>query len=94
MHTTEFNLSSNYRTLTNGMTVIYRLRDINRIVRMLQSDGHYVEPMDLTLGDHPADRHIDSPTYASPFNRKQHLRLIVGEWVTTSIGLIVTKRPS
>ena len=87
VHTTEFNLTSDEHTLSEGQTVIFRRRDIELMVRELKSSGHRVEPIDLSLGNHPLDRHVDVPPYSSD----RHLRLHLGDWVTTSIGLIITK---
>lgn len=88
VHTTEFNLTSNRRTITRGDTVIFRRRDIEKIVRRLIDAGHSVEPLDLTIGDHAYDQLVDRP----PFERgPAHLRLVLGRYAVTSIGLIIRK---
>jgi len=42
--------------------------------------------MDYTLGSAPEDLHVDVPPYTDV-----HLRTQLGEYVTTSVALIVTK---
>lgn len=88
VHTTELNLSSNDSTLSEGPTVIFRLRDIEQMVEQLRSAGHEVEPLNLQLGSHELDRYVDLP----PYRQDGHLRLQLGSWVTTSIGLIIRHR--
>lgn len=90
VHTTEFNLSSNKNTISEGETVIYRRRDIEELIADLESDGHMVEPLNLHLGHHRLARHIDFPPYKSD----QHLRLALMGFVTTSVGLIIQKKQS
>jgi len=87
VHTTEFNLSSNDRTLTKGMTVIYRLRDIEDVCLRLQRLGHAVEPLNLDPGDHELDRFVDG----KPYSGDRHLRLDLKRYAATSIGLIIRK---
>lgn len=88
VHTTEFNLTSNTDTLTSGPTVIFRRGDIEEMVQRLLDEGHTVEPLDLSLGSHELDHHVDE----EPFNFKRHLRLRLKHWATTSIGLIIRKK--
>ncbi|HEX7941645.1 MAG TPA: class I SAM-dependent methyltransferase [Gemmatimonadaceae bacterium] len=90
VHTTEFNLTSNTRTVRTGRTVIYRRRDIEDIVRQLRGLGHAVELLDLTVGTHPLDWHVDE----RPYSVDRHLRKRQGRYATTSIGLIITKSAS
>jgi hypothetical protein len=88
VHTTEFNLSSNDDTLAAGSTVIFRRRDIEQMVERLRDAGHTVEPLELSLGSHELDHVVDE----EPYNHKRHLRLKLGRWASTSIGLIIRKR--
>jgi hypothetical protein len=88
VHTTEFNLSSNEDTLMEGGTVIFRMKDIQRLIDRLEEAGHQVEPLSLTLGKTKADRHIDTFPYAEA----PHLKLLLAErFVSTSIALIIRK---
>lgn len=88
VHTTEYNVSSDEETQDNNDTVIYRQTDINRIVELLQRDGHFVEKTDFSLGGMPEDFMVDT----IPHQQKIHLKLQIGRFVATSIGLIIRKR--
>lgn len=87
VHTTEFNLTSNTSTVTKGRTVIFRRADIEELVRRLRGLGHDVEPLDLTIGEHPLDWFVDQRPYAPD----KHLRKRQGGYAATSIGLIIRK---
>ena len=87
VHTTEFNLSSNEETVSEGSYVLFRLKDIEQIVRELRSQGHDVEPIDLTTGAKELDSYIDSP----PYTQDRHLRLDLSGFASTSIALIIRK---
>jgi len=87
VHTTEFNLSSNDDTITEGGTVIFRRRDMEAIIHTLVDGGHHVEPLNLNPGRGEFDRFVDQPPYRSD----RHLRLALSCFVATSIGLIIQK---
>jgi len=50
VHTTEFNLTSNYRTIESPDLVIFRKHDIEHLVRRLELAGHRVFPLNLNPG--------------------------------------------
>jgi len=85
VHTTEFNVSSDERTVDSGPTVLYRRRDIEQMIARLKEDGGTVT-CDFTPGTTPPDVHVDVP----PFT-ETHLRTTLGEFVTTSIALVIEK---
>ncbi|MDU5144064.1 MAG: class I SAM-dependent methyltransferase [Paenibacillus dendritiformis] len=87
IHTTEFNLSSNEQTLDNSGTVLFRKQDIEWMVQTLQDAGHSIE-IDYSVGTGPIESYIDVPPYLS----NHHLRLLIGQFVSTSIGLIMKKK--
>lgn len=92
VHTTEFNLSSNDATFKKGWTSIYRVRDILEMFDRLEKLGHSVAPLDLRLGQHPLDHHVDEPLEKAPhYTEDKHLRLAIGPYACTSIGIIVRK---
>ena len=95
VHTTEFNLSSNDKTIDTGPAVVYRLRDIEDVVRRLLAQGHHVEPLDIDPGNRDIDRFVDPPPYSGsvggPYGRIKHLRLDLDGYASTSIGLIIRK---
>lgn len=87
-HTTEFNLSSDEATLSEGPTVIYRRRDILELVERLTALGHDVEPFRIAPDAHVLDFHVDVPPYA----QNPHLKLeMMGKFVTTSAGIVIRK---
>jgi SAM-dependent methyltransferase len=85
VHTTEFNLSSKWRTLRWGQDVIYRECDLEKMKLCLSREGHDMEPLQLVSGNDPADQIVDKPPYCDA----PHLKLQLRRFVTTSLGLIV-----
>lgn len=88
VHTTEYNLSSNDETLEDPNCVIFRQRDIEKVIGELRAEGHYVAELDFSLGWLPFDYKVDTPPYA----HLPHLRLQLANFVCTSIGLIIRKK--
>ena len=87
VHTTEFNLRSNAATLESPGLSIYRRGDLEKLAERLEQAGHYVEPLDLSPGTTLVDGYIDLP----PYHNEPHLRLRIGEYDCTSVGLIITR---
>jgi len=88
VHTTEFNLTSDDETITEGTFVIFRMRDIGELVRRLEEQGHQVEKICYSSGTADEDKHID----IFPYSDAPHLKLLLGDrFVSTSIGLIIRK---
>lgn len=86
-HTTELNLSSNDQTIETGGTVIYRRKDLERLCRMLEERGHWVEPLRIEPGNLPPDYFVDVPPYLSD----PHLKLLIGSYVATSVGIVARR---
>ncbi len=86
IHTTEFNVSSNTDTWTSGLSVIFRQLDLLKMKELLESLGHQVAPFNFSTGHGTADQHVDQP----PYGQHPHLKLQLGPYVSTSIGIIVT----
>ncbi len=86
VHTTEYNVSSNTGTVDSGPTVLFRRQDIEALVNRLHHFGHRVG-LDLDPGDGEIDRYVDLP----PYKAAPHLKLAIGRYVSTSIGLIVER---
>jgi hypothetical protein len=95
VHTTEFNLSSNDVTVSEGPYVLYRLRDVEAVCQRLVEQGHRVEPLDLEPGYDALDTVVDTPPYCQwatdPPARIKHLRLNLNGYASTSIALIIRK---
>jgi 2-polyprenyl-3-methyl-5-hydroxy-6-metoxy-1,4-benzoquinol methylase len=87
VHTTEYNVSSNRRTVIDGPTVLYRRKDIEQLVHDLRRRGNDVAPVDFDSGDQPADLHVDVPPWSGT-----HLKLRIEGYAATSLALIVEKR--
>jgi len=88
VHTTEFNIFSDVATIERGSTVLYRQRDLKRLVEHLQRRGHQVAPLDLTPGDQVLDRFVDVPPYEQC---EPHLALAIRGFASTSVAIIVQK---
>jgi len=86
VHTTEYNISSNYTTVESGDTVLYRRRDINDILQRLRLEG-YVVDINWDDGEGLADGYVDVP----PYKHLTHLKLQIDNYIVTSIGLIIKK---
>ncbi|MCP3912284.1 MAG: class I SAM-dependent methyltransferase [Actinomycetia bacterium] len=85
VHTTEFNVSSNRRTIATGGTVVFRRRDIDWMADHLRSRGHSLT-LDYDPGSSEADNHVDTPPFSNT-----HLKILIGEHVATSMALVVEK---
>lgn len=90
VHTTEFNLSSDVLTVETGPTVIFRKCDIEEIAESLRKDGHEIL-LNYDVGGGELDRYVDIPPFLSAPD-KRHLRLLLGKFITTSIGLFIRKK--
>lgn len=87
-HTTEYNLSSDDKTLEMPGLSIFRRRDMEQLVGELRARGHEVASIRVPIGATPIDYHVDLPPFA---NGGTHIKLMLAEYVCTSIGLIVRR---
>ena len=87
VHTSELNLSSNEATIDNLETVLFRRRDMERLALDLTRAGHRVLPLKYDQGDQPPDLHVDVP----PYTGSEHLKLALGQFVSTSFGFVVIR---
>jgi 2-polyprenyl-3-methyl-5-hydroxy-6-metoxy-1,4-benzoquinol methylase len=86
VHTTEFNLGTNDKTLESRATVAYRKKDIEGLAMRLIGKGYKIPLINFSPGDRMLDRVVDRPPY-----RHSHLKLLVSRHLLTSIGLFVVK---
>ena len=86
VHTTEFNLSSNYKTLNNSPTVLFRYLDIEGIEKALNERGCRID-INFQRGTLPFDNYVDFEPCGLP-----HLNLMCSEYVSTSFGMIIHKQ--
>lgn len=87
VHTTEVNVLSNSETLDNNpQTVIFRLKDIYRLGKMLETKGFKLDPLRFNLGTTKRDGEISmSPEFGNDFTKLQ-----VGGYLSTQIILIIS----
>ncbi len=88
VHTTEYNVSSNARTVTGGSDVLLRRGDLEALVARTSAAGHDIRIVFAT-GTAPHDRRIDY----LPYDEKVHLKVYYEGFVTTSFGLLAVKDP-
>lgn len=86
VHTTELNVSSKRKTWSRGPTVLFRQLDLLNMKKLIESLGHDVAPLDFSTGSGPADHYVDQV----PYTHAPHLKLQLGPYVATSMGIIVT----
>ncbi len=86
VHTTEYNVRSNFFTVTKGPSVIYRKRDLQRIAKNVRKQGCKID-LDFTEGKLPYDQIVDKP----PYTGEVHLKLLLENYVATSFGLIIMR---
>ena len=86
VHTTEFNLGTNDRTLETNAVVAYRKKDIEALALRLIAKGYRIPLINFSAGDRMLDRVVDRPPY-----RHSHLKLLYARHLLTSIGLYVVK---
>jgi hypothetical protein len=87
VHTTEFNITSNERTLDNNPSfVLFRKKDLEILTEELRALGYLVEPIDFEAGSDTLERYVDLPPYVDT----PHLRLqLAGEYTSTSAGIVI-----
>ena len=84
VHTVEYNVRSNCRTLAHGPTVLFRKHDLRRVAQEL-GQRHCHIGLDFRLGRLPADRFVDGP----PYPQETHLKLALAGYTASSFGLII-----
>lgn len=87
VHTTELNISSNDKTVEEGGTVLFRKSDLDQLAAELIEDGNTVISLPIAVGSSYIDHLVDVP----PFEGNPHLKLRLGEFVTTSVGIVVVR---
>lgn len=87
IHTTEYNLTSNDKYFDDTLSVTFRRRDFEELINKLHNLGFFVEELDTSIGSTRSDFYVDEP----PFGSDPHIRLRLGDFVSTSIILIIRK---
>ena len=99
VHTTEFNIIDEGKTVDNWPTVLFQRKHIEGLVARLESSGHDVAPLNFDLGSGPMDRFVDIPPWAHDMPRylsdwlgqPRHLKLSIDGFTATCFGIIVRK---
>ena len=98
IHTTEFNYSSDDKTIDNWPTVLFRKQDFLKLHKEIIKAGFEVPVIDFSVGDDPIDWFIDLPPfpwdkghYSSDLPSEPHLKLSVDGFPTTCFGIVVRK---
>lgn len=89
VHTTEFNVSDDERTIEAGPNVIYRRKDLAALDTRLRRIGCAMAALDHFAGDAPEDAEFDHPPYYT--HGRPHIKLLLDGFITTSCMIVVTK---
>lgn len=89
IHTTELNYLQEENTIDNEGTVLFRKQDFIKLAQKLTAKGHQVAPLNFDIGSGFLDQFIDIPPYQEV--QDAHLKLLVGDFATTSFGIIIKK---
>jgi hypothetical protein len=89
VHTTELELTPRAETADYGHMAVYRLADLDRLAEHVRSLGFEMDTNWYVAMDAPADRWISVPPY--PHDDPAHLKLTVGDSVSTSVGLLIRR---
>ncbi|MDE2007259.1 MAG: class I SAM-dependent methyltransferase, partial [Rhodospirillales bacterium] len=89
VHTTELNLSSDDATVETGDSVIYRRRDLAALAHRLRLIGCAMAPLEDFAGIDDEDIEYDYEPYYG--NGREHIKMMLGGFVTTSCLLIIRK---
>lgn len=93
VHTTEYSL--NGKSMDNTGAVNFTKEHMEDVKKRLEAKGYQVSTFDYSKGTGVLDTYIDLPPYDKPVDQKfggeAHLRLLVNDIPSTSIGMIVKK---
>ncbi len=97
VHTTELELTEKSQTMDYGHCAVYRIEDLEELATRLDAEGCDLLPLNFTVAmDTFKDRWISvavHPEYGPVLpDPSVHLKLVLGESVSTSFGLIIRKR--
>jgi predicted O-methyltransferase YrrM len=87
VHTTELELTRRATTADHGHLAVYRVDDLDRLVEQVKQSGFEMHANWYVSMDSPIDRFVAVPPYVTA-----HLKLAIGDSVSTSVGLLI-RRP-
>lgn len=99
VHTTEFNVDDDRKTIEYGETVLFQRKHMEELAKIVRDKGHDVAALDFDFGDRPMDQFIDIPPYgddgrdmlAENLRHPRHLKLSIAGHVSTCFGIIIRK---
>jgi predicted O-methyltransferase YrrM len=86
VHTTELELTPRGATADYGHLAIYRTVDLDGLASRVREAGFEIDTNWYVSMETPADRFVSVPPYA-----EAHLKLAVGDSVSTSVGLLISR---
>jgi hypothetical protein len=89
VHTTELELTRRDVTADYGHLAVYRIADLERLAARVRDLGLEMHTNWYVALETPADRWIALPPY--PHDDPAHLKLAIGDSVSTSVGLLIRK---
>lgn len=89
VHTTELELTSREATADYGHMAVYRLDDLDALHDQVRGRGFEMDVNWYVAMESPADRWVALPPY--PHDDPAHLKLAIGESVSTSVGLLIRR---
>lgn len=87
VHTTEYNVSSDFLTVDHEATVLFRKRDIEELLQRVRAKGHNAIAMNYDAGDGPIDHFVDVP----PYREEPHLKMALAGFSATSVGILIQR---
>ncbi|MGA2283488.1 MAG: class I SAM-dependent methyltransferase [Candidatus Dormibacteria bacterium] len=91
VHTTELELTRRETTADHGHCAVYRIEDLQEFAGRMLHDGYRISLNTAVCMDTPQDRWIDLGQAEAKLADLAHLRVVIGDSVTTSFGLLVRK---
>ena len=91
VHTVEYTLSSLDETIERGDTVLWRQADVQRLYDDFGKLGYSMDAPCWNVGTHRHDLNPDRPPYKSDASMDNHIKLLIGDHVSTSMGWVVQK---
>ncbi|MGH7243350.1 MAG: SAM-dependent methyltransferase [Phycisphaerales bacterium] len=91
VHTTEWNMNDEGKTVDNAQTVLFQKKHLMDVIERIRRKGFIVAEPDFTLGEGMFDGITDLPPYGSHGPDVLHLRIALSGYRCTSWGLIVQR---
>lgn len=93
VHTTELELTCREESADYGNCAVYRREDLLEVGRRLRAQGYEIDVNPWVSLDTPQERWVSQALVRSDGHDLAHLRLQIGDSISTSFGLLV-RRPA